>query len=173
MAQFRLKHSRRPGNRVRLNPVYVLCALVLALAIALTVVSVMKARSDRLVYDSREELRTGIQNDLTMIMRTYDQFTLPRVDVAGSLLPTIRTHLYSAYSLNNVLIDVYGMDASIVSHEFYTTVSNAIDQTNREIEAGQRVDFTENPMTACMAEMELLLVNSFGEGSLLSQTVLK
>lgn len=170
MRVFQLKRSRNLANRSRFYPLYALAALSLTLAIALGVVGVLKARDSRVLSANREQLRSGIESDLTMVLRTYEQVSLPRADVAGELLPTMRMHLYSAYSLNNILTDTYGANSSVLDYELYNQLNAAMDEVDRQINAGQIVDYKSATLTSYIGEMQGVMAQAFGTGGLMPQT---
>ncbi len=170
MRFFQLKRPRSLQNKSRLYPTYGLVALVLVLAIALTVIGIQKSREGRMLISAREQLKSSIQSDLTMVMRTYDQLNLPKADISGTLLPVIRQHLYSAYAMNTVLADVYGNEHSILDNGFYTQIMSAVDEMDSQIGRGIIVDVTTSALSGCITEMRNNLANSEG---MIPQTALK
>lgn len=172
MRFFHLKRPRSPQNRSRLYPMYGLVGLILALSIALGVMTFLRVRDNRQLNFTHEQLRASIQSDLTMVLRTYDEMSLPNAKIATLLLPTMRKHLYSAYTMNNVLIDAYGVSQSILGNDFYTQVTDAIDDVDRKISQGQIVDVTKIELGSCMAQMQNVLAAHFGNDGWLSQTAL-
>ena len=165
MRFFQLKRPRSFTNQALMRPLYITIALALVLAIALSVMTVFKVREDRQLSHGRDQLKASIQNDLSMVLRTYEQVSLPRADVAGTLLPTMRQHLYSAYSLNNVLTDVYGAQHSILGNEFYTQISGAMDEIDRDISSGRIIDYASTALNGYMTEMQSVLATEFGAGA--------
>lgn len=167
-----MSRSRNYLSKARRYPVYGLTVLSCVLAVALCVAVVFGYRSDQKAELSRSHLRTSIQSDLTMVLRTYDQLYLPRADMKGTLLPDMREHLYSAYAMNNILTSVYGARESILDNGFYTQITGAIDTIERQIDMGSVVDVQSSDLSGCMVDIEEKLVSIFGESSLMPQTAM-
>lgn len=173
MRFFHLKRPRSLQNRSRQYPIYGAVGLILALCIALGVMTFLKVREDRQVNFAHAQITSGIQSELTMVLRTYDQMSLPRADIAGDLLPTMGKHLYSAYALNTVLTDVYGKSQSILGNEFYNQITSAIDEIDSDISMGKIVDVKQSALSGCMVQMQGVLAARFGsDGLLLPQTAM-
>lgn len=172
MRFFHLKRPRNYQSKSMRYPLYAMALLSLVLAVALAVTLIMKNDDTRMANLGREQLKSSIQSDLTMVLRTYDQLNLPRADIQGELLPDIREHLYTAYAMNNVLSSVYGKGESILDNEFYTQITLAVDEIERQINMGQIVDIPASSLTSCMLKMKDELARAFGEDSLMPQTAL-
>ena len=84
----------------------------------------------------------------------------------------MREHLYTAYAMNNVLTSVYGKDDSIMDNEFFSQISAAFDEIERQINMGQIVDIPASDLTSCMVKMQDDLARTFGEEGMMPQTAL-
>ncbi|MBR2571111.1 MAG: hypothetical protein IKE30_03145 [Clostridia bacterium] len=154
-------------NRRKYYPLYACAALIVALAVALAAVCVLKARDARLLRFNREMLIDRIETDLNQTLRSYDKMALPNADVAGDILPDMRQHLYAADALNEVLVEVYGESWSVLDHDDYREIESVMDEVEKQISFGQKPEQARARLAAYMMVMQGRLTARFGGEALL------
>lgn len=143
-----------PGPRRRFMAIVV---AVVVLICAIGIMSFMLVQNNRRIEQGRQQMVSGILDDLTMMQRTYEQFEQPRADIEGELLPRIKMHLYSAYTQNLTLVDINGQKASILGNDFYTRMNAAIDSIDKLFKSGGVLDNKNNALTPLIAEIQVML----------------
>ncbi len=171
MKFFRLSRPRNRRHPSRRYPLYAAAGAFAALAIALLVVGILRGRDASMLSENRAQLSSRIQSDLNMVLRAYDEMSLPKADISGSVLPTMRMHLYAADALNDVMTDIYGEDYSVIDSDFYHQITQTIDEIDKSISLGLTTDSATDQLGAYMLQMEGVLASRYGsDGVLLPKT---
>lgn len=165
MRFFRLKRPRATAHRSNLYPVYAVVAVITALALALGVVSVLLVRRAQSLETGYDALTGHIQADLNLALRKFGEASLPKADLAGEIVPTMRMYLYSADSFNEVLTDQYG--ESVLDEDLYQQITLALDDIERRVNAGQSTDSVLSQLGQYMATLETNLASKFSYNNLL------
>lgn len=167
MRFFRLKRPRATAHRSNLYPVYAVIAVFVALAIALSVVSVMLTNRAKRLETGYNTLVAHIQTDLNMALRTFEQSSLPKADLAGTIVPGMRMYLYSADSFNEVLTDQFGQGASVLDENLYQQINLALDDIEKLVNVGQSTDDALSQLSAYMATLKTNMESKFSYNNLL------
>ena len=109
----------------------------------------------------------SIQTDLNMALRTFDQASLPSVDLAGEVVPGMRQYLYAANSFNEVLVSQYGQSASIVDENLYRQINLALDDIEKLVVKGQSTDNALSQLGQYMATLKTTMEEKFSFNNLL------
>lgn len=167
MRFFRLKRPRATAHRSNLYPVYGVIAVLIALAIALTVVSVLLTQRANRLEAGYNALTGHIQADLNMALRTFDEASLPKADLAGTIIPQMRMYLYAADSSNEVLVDQYGKGASVLDENLYQQINLALDDIDKLVKVGQSTDDALSQLSSYMATLKTNMAAQFSYNNLL------
>ncbi len=172
MKFFHLKHSRSRVHHSRRYPLYGALALLLVLAVMLTVVWVGKNQAEQRIALGRQNLATSVQSDLNAAIRAYESASLPTADLGGEILPTMRQHLYAARVGNRVMLDTY--QENVVDEQILTQIETAIAQVERTLTLGQSSTNALSALGTALSQMEEELSARFADtGLLLSRSALK
>jgi len=167
MRFFRLKRPRATAHRSNLYPVYAAIAVFAALAIALGVVSILLAQQSKRLESGYNVLAGQIQSDLNIALRTFEGASLPNADLAGEVAPAMKMYLYTANSLNEVLVDQYGKGASVLDETLYQQINLALDDIVKLINVGQSTDSAMSQLSAYMATLKTNMEAKFSYNNLL------
>ena len=167
MRFFRLKRPRATAHRSNLYPVYAVIALIAALAIALAVVSVLLSQRAKRLEAGYNALAGHVQTDLNMALRTFDEASLPKVDLAGEVVPGMRMYLYAADTANEVLVDQYGQGASLLDENLYQQITLALDDIEKRVAKGQSTDSALTQLGQYMATLKTNMESKFSYNNLL------
>ena len=167
MRFFRLKRPRATAHRSTLYPVYAVVAVFAALAIALSVVSILLTQRAKRLEAGYNLMAGHIQTDLNMALRTFDQASLPSVDLAGDVVPGMRQYLYAASSFNEVLVSQYGQNASFVDENLYRQINLALDDIEKLVVKGQSTDNALSQLSQYMATLKTTMEEKFSFNNLL------
>lgn len=174
MKTLRLRRARNPVHCTRRYPVYAAIAVGVALVVALIAVSVAKKNITNAYEKGRVQLAQSIQTNINEALRAFDRITLPNADVQGDILPTMRTHLYAARTLNEAMVDTYGITSGVVDAEVFTQIETAIDEVERSIDSGLSIQTARDTLSRYITSMETALIERFeGSDQLRSRTALK
>ncbi len=165
MSSLQLKRARSAQNPQLRRRLILVAAVIGALAVALGITLYVLIQNNQRLSQGRAQIESGILSDLTMIVRTYDAMKEPKADIAGQVLPEISKHIYSAYSQDNVLMDLHGKGASILGNELYTKINGAIETMERQIKADRIIDATSNELTQYVAQIQRILEARMGQGN--------
>ena len=172
MKFFHLKRSRSRVHHSQRYPLYGALALLLALAVTLTVVWMDKDRAEQSAALARQNLATSVQSDLSAAIRAYESASLPTADLRGDILPSMRRYLYAARVGNRVMLDTY--QESVVDEQILTQIETAIAQVERTLSLGQSSTSALSALGAALDQMEEELSARFADtGLLLSRSALK
>lgn len=174
MAGFQLKRKRAYHIKPVSIQALVAMVLILGLGVWLTVAQVHLNRAQDQLNQNREQLAERIQGDLNMVLKSYDELDRRNVDVQGDILPALRQHLYTAYALDNILIDSYGQNYSVLSSELYQNIENSLAGFDRLLANGQDIESAQADLSVYMVEVATLMEQRFGaDGLLLPKTAIQ
>ncbi len=167
MRFFRLKRPRATAHRSTMYPVYATIALITALAIALCVVSILLTQRAKRLESGYNALAGHIQTDLNMALRTFDQASLPKADLAGEVVPGMRMYLYAADAANEVLTNQFGESASLLDDNLYQQISLALNDIEKLVNVGQSTDGALSQLGQYMATLKTNMESKFSYNNLL------
>ena len=167
MRFFRLKRPRATAHRSNLYPVYAVIAVFVALAIALSVVSILLTQRSKRLEEGYNVLAGLIQTDLNMALRAFEESGLPGADLSGDVVPAMRMYLYTADSLNEVLVDQYGKGASVLDENLYQQINLALDDIVKLVNIGQSTDAAITQLSAYMATLKTNMEAKFSYNNLM------
>lgn len=158
---------RNSVHRSRRMPMYILAGVALALAIALVIVALLGARARGRLGAGQQSLATQIQSNLSGAVQACEQMSLPSANLEGDLLPSMRRRLFAAKELNEVMIDSYGQDSSMINVEIFDQIELALTQIERRLAEGQSTSSEQSTLSAYMAQLEADLSARFAGTELL------
>ena len=164
MSSLQLRRPRALYNAVTKRRLMAALVIAAVLCVALAVTTILWVRSDRKMKAAHEQIEQSILSDLTMMIRTYDRMSEPKIDIGGEILPEISKHLYSAYMQDNALVDMRGRDAAIMGNELYSNIESAVLTIDREVKADRIVNATNNALTPYIEDVHEILDAHLGEG---------
>ena len=167
MRFFRLKRPRATAHRSNLYPVYAVIAVFTALVIALSVVSILLIQRSKRLESGYNVLAGQIQADLNMALRAFEESSLPNADLAGEVVPAMRMYLYTADSLNEVLVDQYGKGASVLDENLIQQINLALGDIVKLVNIGQSTDSVMAQLGAYMATLRTNMEAKFSYNNLL------
>lgn len=145
---------------------------VLLLIMMLTATSGRNHMENKLT-DTREMMAASIQSDMNRVIRAYETIDHKSADLAGDVLPTMKQHMYSANSMNDVLKETFGDEYSMFDPEQYDSFLSIMDQFDQLIATGQSTNAAKDSLVPCMENLKVTLANRFtADGGLLPRTAL-
>lgn len=167
MGFFKLKKTRSRVHHTQRYPQYAAVALLVLLAGALIVVSVLRGRAQGQLALGRQQLATQIQSNLGQATRAFERMSLPGADVQGDILPEMKLRLFAAGELNEVMIETYGPQSSMIDQDIFGQIDLAIAQITRNIAEGTSPRLAQDTLSSYMAQMEADLNARFAGSELL------
>lgn len=153
-------------NPAAMTKVYVIAGLAFVVCVALGVMSYLTVRNGQQANQARLQLRSGIETDLTQVVRTFEEISAPRADVQGTLLPKMRTHLYSAYAFNRVLTDAFGQGETVLDNQLYRDMEGAMDAMDKLIDQGQGITAAQGTLEEYVQQVRVILSGNLAGDSM-------
>ncbi len=167
MKFFKLKKSRNRVHHTRRYPIYAGIAVVAALVLALAVVSILKSRTDGTLAANRRHLASQIQVNLSQAASACEKSSLPGANLPGDILPAMRLYLYAASELDDVMMDSFGADSSMIDETIFSQIDLSITQIERAIQEGKSTAAMLETLRAYMGQLEQDLEKRFAGTELL------
>ena len=133
---------------------YALCA---ALLIALCINISMRSHIQNQYAKAREELTDSIYTELYMFCQTFDQISVPGVDVQNELIPQMKDHFLAARTLNAAAAKAFGDATALLSGEEETAVDAAFTQYDAAFKTGKATDSAQSAMLSCVQRIRAAL----------------
>lgn len=167
MPFFRLKRQRNLEHRSTLYPAYIAGGVILALAVALVVMCVLHARANGRLSTQREFLIGQVQSELNQVVRAFSQVDLPTADISGSIVPTLRQHVYAADLIDEALEDGFGTEAALFDHALYQNITLCLDELATDIKTGQSTAGSVDALREYIVQLESMLTARFASVNML------
>lgn len=133
---------------------YALCA---ALLIALCINISMRSHIQNQYAKAREELTDSIYTELYMFCQTFDQISVPGVDVQNELIPQMKNHFLAARTLNAATTKAFGDATAMLSGEDESDIDAAFEQYDAAFRTGKATDSAQNAMLSCVQRIRAAL----------------
>lgn len=140
------------------------CAAALALVIMLCINISMRSHIQKRYAEARSELGDSIYTELYVMCQTFDQVTVPGVDVQYELLPNMKDRFLAARTLNTALGNAFGEKYSVLTADDESAVDNAFGQYDAAFKTGKPTDDAENAMRACTQRIRSILDAKYPNG---------
>ena len=144
--------------------------LLLALAGSFILLVVMllfafsgKSRLQKQLDTSLEMMAASVQSDVYNALTVYRTIDHKSADVEGDILPTMKRHMYSAYSMNRVLKETFGDEYSLIDDEAYNEFESVMREFDRVLSAGQSTKAAKESLVPCMNGFQNMILNRFTE----------
>lgn len=156
----------RPKRHTRMKakiPVvqFIVAGIVVALTVALVVVTNSGKNTGVLLRQSEESLISSVYASITSLERSYEAMSLPGADVENDILPKMRLNLNAAKTVNKILVDVYGDDRAVLSDDMFTQIDESISYMESVIEMGKSQDDAKTQMGQCMEKVQIAMMQRF------------
>ena len=167
---------KRTKKRTYQNPrekyIALSLACVFALMLVFTLVGFTGKNSLRAqLNETQDILAASIQSDLSDALNSYEGIDRKSADLAGDILPTMRTHMYAAYEMNRILVETFGEEYSMLDAAQYESFEAVMNRFDQLLAAGQSTDPAKETLAACMNDLKNSLAGRFtAEGDLLPKT---
>lgn len=170
MRFFTLKKSR---NRVHHTQRYPLYAALIALAVALVVLTVMivqKTRLEEQLRRNRLELADQAQTEVSIAMNAYNRIHLSGADLEGNLIPAMDEHLYAADRLSTILALSHGEQYGVMDHQLYLQIDQVLSEVTKHLTGGTSTTTTLEQLGTLIDKLQSEMEARYGETTLLPQT---
>lgn len=141
-------------------------ALVLVIMLCINIS--MRANIQSEYTKIRSELGDSIYTELYIMCQTFDQVSVPGVDVQYELLPTMKDCFLAARTLNTALSNGFGEKYSVLSAEDESAVDAAFSQYDTAFKTGKSTDDAQTAMLACVERIRAILETKYPGGSLIA-----
>ena len=124
---------------------------------------------------TRDLLAASIQDDMNQVLISYDSMSRKSNSaIVEDVLPGMERHMYSASTLNAILVETFGEKYSVLDVSLYRDFEAVVAEYANKIAMGQSTAEAAQSMTVCMNNLENALRSRFGEdGLLMPRTALK
>ena len=139
-------------------------AAALALVIMLCINISMRSHIQKRYAEARSELGDSIYTELYMMCQTFDQVTVPGVDVQYELLPNMKDRFLAARTLNTALGNAFGEKYSVLTADDESAVDNAFGQYDAAFKTGKPTNDAENAMRVCTQRIRSILDAKYPNG---------
>ena len=163
----RTRNYHHPRERYVTYAVAGGCLLVVGILVFLLV---GRMNSERTMRIAREEMAAAIQSNVNSAIRIYDSVDKQSSEIPN-LLPIMKQHLYTAETVNRVMVSAFGTQYSVYGSIEYAAFDDAASEIDRLVSAGQSTERASEGLYAYMTDMEKMLMARFGsDGVLLPRT---
>lgn len=142
-------------------------ALVVLLVILLCISISMRSHIQNKYANAREEIGEMAYTELYMLCQSFDQVSVPGVDVEDGLIPDMREYYLAAKTLNNVLVQCFGEKFGVLTEENLAAMDAAFEAYDVAFRAGKATDDAQAAMQSCVDMVRAVLTERFNDGSLL------
>ena len=143
-------------------------AAVLILVIMLCINISMRTNIQSEYTKVRSELGDSIYTELYIMCQTFDQVSVPGVDVQYDLLPTMKDCFLAARTLNTALSNGFGDKYSVLSEADESAVDAAFEQYDTAFKSGKSTDDAQSAMLSCVERIRSILETKYPSGSLIA-----
>ena len=92
-----------------------------------------------------------------MMTIEYDGASLAGADVAGEILPAMRTYYSQALALNNALASAFGEEYAVLGQQLITDIERAFSEYESAFSSGHSTDNAKACMAQAMADVRKAL----------------
>ena len=109
---------------------------------------------------------------LDIVLEYYAYHRVPGTQpLVSEALPAIRRHMYAANEMNDILVETFGEDYSMIDQAQYESFESIINRYEQLLATGQSTAQTAEQLTECMEQFRIALSNRFtADGALLPKT---
>ena len=136
-------------------PFAVIAVLVIMLCINISMRTHIQSQYTKV----RNELNDSIYTELYMMCQTFDQVSVPGVDVQYDLLPSMKDCFLAARTLNTALSNSFGEKYSVLSTTDESSIEDAFTQYDTAFKSGKTTDDAQAAMLACTERIRTILSN--------------
>ena len=140
-------------------------AVIVLLVIMLCINISLKTNIQNAYTKVRAELSDSIYTELYMMCQTFDQVSVPGVDVQYDLLPSMKDCFLAAKTLNTALGNSFGEKYSVLTGEDETAVESAFDAYDTAFKSGKSTDEAQATMLACVQQIRTILDTKYSGGA--------
>ena len=162
------KEKRLDLSKIDLKKVGVLAVgILVAVLIALLCISVsMRSHIQNEYASAREETGELAYTELYMLCQTFDQVTVPGVDIQDGLIPDMQEYYLAAKTLNNVLAQAFGEKYVVLTQENINALDAAFEAYEMAFRTGKTTEDAQAAMQGCVDMVRGILVERFNDGTL-------
>ncbi len=170
---------KRKKRRSLENPTarYMLFGGIALGLVVLAVCAFALMRSFRLeaqLDDLGDYMAKSIRADMNQAVQAFDSIDRRSVDVAGEVLPNMKRYMYSAYSMNRLLVAARGESYSILDSATYNSFQTIVGEYERLLANGQSTTEVRTSLGDYMTAIGTMLAERFDSADLLlPQTALQ
>ncbi len=130
-----------------------------------------KSHLEHQLDETREMMAASIQSDMTIVLRNSENLSRKSTTLVSEALPAIRRHMYAANEMNDILVETFGEDYSMIDQAQYESFESIINRYEQLLATGQSTAQTAEQLTECMEQFRIALSNRFtADGALLPKT---
>ena len=141
-------------------------ALIVVLIILLCITGGMRAHMQSAYANARDEIGEQIYTELYMFCQSFDQISVPGVDVQDGLIPDMKEYYQAAGTLNRALSRAFGERYTVLSQADTAALDAAFEAYDAAFRAGRSTDEAQAAMQGCVDMVRSILVERFNDGAL-------
>ena len=165
------RNYQQPGEKYALFGV---AGMFVLLLVIMLVTASGKNRLENQLVEARESMAASIQSDMNRVLKAYGTIDHKSADLADEVLPTMKQHMYSANSMNDILKETFGDEYSMFDQDQYDAFLSIMDQFDQLLATGQSTSSAKANLVPCMESLKVTLANRFtADGGLLPRTAMK
>lgn len=153
------KHSREQ-KKIPVMQLVITSAFMLLL-IALFIAVLSRKSTVGMLRQSEESLVSSVYANITSLERAYEEMSYPGADVKNVILPQMRVDLNAAVTVNQILVDVYGVEQAVLSEDMFGQIADSITYMESMIDMGKSLTDARHQMELCMQQVQVAMMERF------------
>ena len=162
------KEKKLDLSKINLKQAVILATgiLIVVLVVLLCISNSMRSHMQSEYAGARDEIGEMAYTELYMLCQTFDQVTVPGVDIQDGLIPDMKEYYLAAQTLNNVLGDCFGEKYRVLTADNIAAVDAAFEAYDGAFRAGKATDDAQAAMQGCVDMIRNVLAERFNDGAL-------
>jgi hypothetical protein len=96
-----------------------------------------------------------------MLCQTFDQVTIPGVDIQDGILPSMKNYYLAAQTLNTVLVNAYGERYQVLTPEAIAAIDSAFEEYRTAFRTGKTTESALASMQVCISQVREILATRY------------
>ena len=144
------------------------CAVVFIAVLALCAFGLSERfRLQTQIEDLTDYMAKSIRTDLNQALQSYNAMDRRSADLSGDILPNMKRYMYSAYSMNRLLVEARGESYSMLYTATYNNFQTIVGEFERLLANGQSTTSVKTSLGDYMQAIETTLSSRFDSADLL------
>ena len=144
-------------------------AVVLALIIALVIVSCSRAGLSKEYEAARNEFGFDLYSNISAMISKYDEASLIGADLQENIIPSMKQSYILARSIDDSIAEAFGAQYLVLNESIRGSLDSAFEKFDTAFSTGMATDDAQASMSSCISTLRELLSTRFNDdGTLLA-----